>query len=72
MRVRFTVEALGHITSVHSYIAANNPRAAEHIVDRIFAATDLLEKFPRLGHKGKVLGTRVSVVRVFETGGILI
>jgi len=74
MRVRFTVEALGHIATFHSYIAANNPRAAEHIVARIFATTDLLREFPRLGHKGKVFGTleltvpKLPYIIVYQAG----
>jgi toxin ParE1/3/4 len=62
MRVRFTVEALGHIAAFQSYIATNSLAAAVHIVDRIFATTDLLGEFPRLGHKGKVVGTRELTV----------
>jgi len=57
MRVRFTVEALAHIGAFRSFIVAKSPRAAEHIVERIFAEADRLGDFPRLGHAGQVSGT---------------
>ena len=74
MRVRFTAEALGHIAAFQSYIATNSSAAAQHVVDRIFAATDLLEEFPRLGHKGKVSGTceltvpKLPYIIVYQAG----
>jgi len=63
MRVRFTVEALAHIAAFHSYIGAKSPRAAEHVVKRIFAEADRLGEFPRLGHQGQVPGTLELAVR---------
>jgi len=57
MRVRFTREALAHIAGIRSYIAGYSPRAADRVADRIFAETDRLGEFPRLGRSGQVSGT---------------
>ena len=65
MAVRFTREALLHIEGIHFYIAIRSPRAAARIVERIFADTDRLTQFPRLGHAGIVPGTFEWTVRGF-------
>jgi toxin ParE1/3/4 len=57
MRLRFTIEALTHITGIHLYIEARSSVAAAHIIKRIFAATDYLAEFPHIGHVGAVPGT---------------
>jgi toxin ParE1/3/4 len=57
MRVRFTLEALSHITGIHSYIEARSPQAASRVLDRIFAEVARLSEFPQLGRGGFVPGT---------------
>jgi toxin ParE1/3/4 len=57
MRVRFTIEALTHVDSIHVYIEDRSPIAAAHVVKRIFAAADRLAEFPHIGHVGTVPGT---------------
>jgi len=57
MRVRFTLEALTHIAGIRFYIEQRSPRAASHIVARIFAEGDRLGVFPQLGRVGIVPGT---------------
>ncbi len=42
MRVRYSLEALEHITTIHSYIEARNPEAARRVIERIRAAADRL------------------------------
>ncbi|MGO9519163.1 MAG: type II toxin-antitoxin system RelE/ParE family toxin [Candidatus Korobacteraceae bacterium] len=54
--------ALADLDAEAGYIAGDNPRAAERIVDDIFAATDRLASFPAMGRPGRVLGTRELVV----------
>jgi len=57
MTVRFTLEALMHIDGIQFYIERRSPRAAAHIVARIFAEVDRLGEFPQLGRVGIVPGT---------------
>jgi toxin ParE1/3/4 len=52
VRVRFTLEALGHIAAVHAYIVERNPVSAARVVERILAAAERLGDFPHLGHAG--------------------
>jgi toxin ParE1/3/4 len=57
MKVRFTLEALTHIATIHSYIQARSSAAAAHVTARIFADAERLAEFPHLGHVGVVPGT---------------
>jgi toxin ParE1/3/4 len=57
MEVRFTLEALAHISEIYAYIAVRSPAAASRILGRIFAEADRLGEFPQLGHIGVVPGT---------------
>jgi toxin ParE1/3/4 len=63
MKLRFSTEATAHITNIHSHIPEHNPRAATAVVERIFAATELLREFPHIGREGRDPGTRDWVVR---------
>ena len=62
MRLRFSDEARAQIAKIHAYIAERNPRAATAVVERIYAATELLREFPHIGHEGREPGTREWVV----------
>lgn len=57
MEVRFTIDALAHIASIHCYIEARSLRAAERITSRIFSETDRIGRFSHIGHPGTVMGT---------------
>jgi toxin ParE1/3/4 len=57
MKVRFTLEALDHINAIHFYISGRSPRAATHIIERIYADCERLAEFPRIGHDGMASGT---------------
>jgi toxin ParE1/3/4 len=63
MNVRFTLEALTHIATIHSYIEGRSPVAAARIVERMFADIDRLAEFPHIGHVGAVPGTYEWTVR---------
>lgn len=62
-KLRFTREALDHIADIQVYIEGRNPQAAKRVAQRIYAAADRLQSFPRLGHLGVVSGTYELAVR---------
>ncbi len=49
MKVRFTTTAIDEIQAVFSYIAANNPAAADAVIDEVDRAISLAATFPKLG-----------------------
>lgn len=55
--IRYTLEALAHLDTIHSYIEAHNPVAAQRVIARIRAAAERLREFPKIGHRGLVTGT---------------
>ncbi len=63
MKVRYTLEALGHMDVIYAYIEARNPEAARRVIQRIRAAADRLSEFPHIGHAGLVAGTSEWAVR---------
>jgi toxin ParE1/3/4 len=58
VKVRFTIDALLHIGSIHAYINERNPVAANRVIKRIRAAAERLGQSPRMGHVGTAPGTR--------------
>jgi len=62
MKVRYTIDALLHIASIHDYINKRNPVAATRIASRIRAAAERLGESPRIGRAGAAPGTREWVV----------
>jgi plasmid stabilization system protein ParE len=63
MNVRFALQALAHIATIHSYIKARSAPAAAHVVERIFSDAERLTESPHLGHLGAVPGTYELTVR---------
>jgi toxin ParE1/3/4 len=63
MKVRYTLEALGHLDTIYSYIEARNPEAARRVIRRVLAAAEQLDEFPHIGHLGLVPGTHEWAVR---------
>ena len=63
MKVRYTLEAIGHIGAIYAYIEARNPEAARRVIARIRATAEQLGEFPHVGHYGLVAGTRELAVR---------
>ena len=62
MRVRWLRAALRNMEDEASFIAAEDPRAAQLVVQRILAAVALLSEQPGMGRPGRVPGTRELVV----------
>jgi len=47
----WTEEAERWLRDIHDYIAADNPVAATKVIAGIFEKTQLLRRFPEIGHK---------------------
>jgi addiction module RelE/StbE family toxin len=62
MRVEFDPRALEDIENIYQYIAADSPRNATAVVDRIVLSVSRLGEFPEMARAGRVDGTRELVV----------
>lgn len=54
MRVEWLERALKNVEDEASYIALENPKAANDFSDAVFASVDKLARFPAMGRKGRV------------------
>jgi toxin ParE1/3/4 len=54
--------ALADREAIFDYIEADNPRAAIRTDNRIRKSISTLEKFPEMGRKGRIEGTRELVI----------
>ena len=62
MQVRWLRTALRNLDEEAAYIAADDPQAAQLVVERVLNAVDMLVAHPALGRPGRVPGTRELVV----------
>ena len=58
MRVEWLEKALKNLEDEASYIALENPKAADDFSNAIFASVDSLAQFPSMGREGRVKHTR--------------
>jgi addiction module RelE/StbE family toxin len=65
MTIRWTPTALRDLESLHAYIAVDSDEAAAATVEKILAGLATLQRFPGMGRKGRVAGTREFVVPPF-------
>ena len=65
MKIRWTDTALQDLESLHAYVAQDSDNAAAKIVTRILAGLDAVKRFPGMGRKGRVAGTRELVIPPF-------
>lgn len=62
MRVRWLRAALLNLDQEATYIASDDPTAADLVVKRILSAVSILAEQPGLGRPGRVPGTRELIV----------
>ena len=62
MEVRWLDDALADVTEIYHYVAADNPRAAARLAQRIQAAVRVLAGMPHRGRPGRWPGTRELVI----------
>jgi toxin ParE1/3/4 len=58
----WSLRAIGHLADLRSYIARDNPNAANRIAGALLDAVECLAELPNLGRPGRVAGTRELVV----------
>ena len=62
MRVRWLSQALRNLDDEASYIAQDDPKAAQLVVQRILDSIATLPEQPGIGRPGRVPGTRELIV----------
>ena len=63
MKIVWTRKATRHLRASYDYWAReSSPAAAGKMLDRIFSATELLERFPATGRRGRIAKTRELLV----------
>jgi addiction module RelE/StbE family toxin len=62
VQVKWLRTALRNLDEEAAYIAADDPRAAQWVVERVLNAVEMLATHPALGRPGRVPGTRELVV----------
>jgi len=63
MKVVWTRKASRHLHAAYDYWRGeSSPAAAAAMLDRIFSAVELLERYPEAGRRGRVPGTRELVI----------
>lgn len=73
-RLVFAEPAASDLDSIISYIALDNPGAAEQVYRAIVAAAHRLSRFPEIGRPGRLPGTRefsvtsLPYIIVYEVG----
>ena len=62
MQVKWLRKALQDLDREAAYIAEDNPRAAEAVIQQIVETVNLLPENPSLGHPGRIHRTRELVI----------
>lgn len=62
MLIRWTTPATEELLAAYEYVAADNPSAAEKVVNHIWETVDILGQHPLAGRKGRVAGTRELII----------
>ena len=62
MRVRWLSQALRTLDDEASYIAQDDPKAAQLVVQRILNSIAMLPEQPGIGRPGRVPGTRELII----------
>jgi plasmid stabilization system protein ParE len=63
VKVVWTRKASRHLHAAYDYWAGETSEAsADTMLDRIFSAVELLQRFPEVGRPGRIPGTRELVI----------
>ncbi len=61
-QIKWLKKALKNIDAEAEYIAKENPKAAQQVVQKVYDAVSLLADNPALGHPGRIHNTRELVI----------
>jgi toxin ParE1/3/4 len=63
MKVVWTRKASRHLRAAYDYwTRESSPASAETMLERIFSAVELLQRFPGAGRPGRIAGSRELVI----------
>jgi plasmid stabilization system protein ParE len=62
LKIQWTDTARSHLLHLDAYLFERSPAGAERVVDRIVEIVGSLDRFPRAGRPGRVVGTREIAV----------
>ena len=62
MTIIWSPAALGDLSSIHDFIAEDNPDAAQRVVETIYLYAEEQLSMPRTGRPGRVAGTYELVI----------
>jgi len=62
VRLKWTALAVIDLTELRTYIAENDPAAAERVAQRIQDAVKNLREFPNIGRRGQLPNTRELII----------
>jgi toxin ParE1/3/4 len=62
VKIRWTADAAGDLKSTHEYLSEGSLKGADALVERVLSSIDVLERYPNIGRKGRIGGTRELVI----------
>ena len=62
MKIRWTPRASKQLEAIYSYVADHSLQVAETLVEQLYSAIKILERYPESGRRGRIEGTRELVV----------
>jgi toxin ParE1/3/4 len=62
VKLRWSRRAIRRLASIHDYIAKDSPAAASRVAAVIVQSALRLQKFPHVGRRGRIEGTRELVI----------
>jgi len=62
LKLYWTPTAIRHLNAAYDYVAKDSSSAADATVERIFSATEMLDRYPQIGPQGRVNGTKELII----------
>ena len=62
MKIVWSPRAVQHLIAIRTFIAEDNPDAAQTVAAKIIASVEQLATYPNSGRAGRVVGTRELVI----------